>query len=70
MSKNPDAGILKRDQQGREWLDITKTSRGSGTKWLGTGKMSETQYRGPFISCKVGVRPLPKGAEGFMNNAH
>ena len=71
MWRNPDAGIVKRDQQGREWLVITKTSRGSGTMWLGTGKMSANQYRGPIINCKIGLTTLlRKKAEKFMNNAH
>ena len=49
--------ILMRDseacQQGREWLVITKTSRGSGTMWLGTGKMSANQYRGLLLIVKL-----------------
>ncbi len=71
MWKNPDAGIVKRDQQGRDWLDITKTSRGSGTMWLGTGKMGANQYRGPIVNCKIGLTPLLReNAAKFMNDAH
>jgi hypothetical protein len=67
---------VKLDQYGREWLDITKTGRGQGTIWLGTGKMGAThpatQYRGPIIRCKVGAYsyPLPKGVQRFMNDSH
>lgn len=67
QANSPDSGIVKRDQQGREWLEITKTDRGSGTMWLGTGKMGATQYRGPIIYCKVGLR---LNADRFMNDAH
>ena len=62
--------IVKRDQQGREWLSIIKTDRGSGTMWLGTGKMV-TQYRGPIIRCKVGLSTsLRLSAGRFMNDRH
>jgi hypothetical protein len=63
--------VVKLDQYGREWLGITKTDRGQGTIWLGTGKMV-TQYRGPIIRCKVGAYsyPLPKGVQRFMNDSH